>query len=752
MRDAYSYSSDVGDDERLDNDTLDLRSLWFILRRRIGVVLAVASMVLAASVLVTFQMTPSYKAVAKVLIDPSDKEVVDFRSSAGGLLPDAAMVDTEVEVIQSRALAARVADELNLTRDPEFNLFLRERDGAAAMIGSVTDAIGNFMTTLLPTDDTDRRTLTAEEQSEAERDLVITTLLKNLDVQRSGFTHVIDIAAESEDPRKAALIANTFADQYRVDQLEAKLEATRRANEWLLERLNSLRDEVRTAESAVESYRAQAGLLGTGGGATLTEQQIAELNAQLVLLRADLEDKEARLSTLRSIRASGRSGDDFLDVLNSPLILQLSAQKAQVQSDFAQLSERYGRMHPEMLRVTRELADVESEMEQEVRRIFASLENEVQVARQRVSAVTGNVQRLRQELEQNNVSTIRLRELERTAGANRSIYEAFLERSEQTGEQQTLQQADARIISRAAPPMTPSSPNHQLNLALGFVLALLAGGLVMFLAETFDGGMRMEQDVERLLNTRCLATVPKVGGALLAEQSVADVADYMWAKPFSAYAEAIRSVRASVLLSRDRSEVRTVAITSALPNEGKSTLAFSLARMSAMMQSKTVIIDGDLRRRTLTRAASASSERGLMDVLDGSATLEEVMMTDEHTDLTVIPAGRAGDGDANRVVRLGDLGEILEDLRNRFELVVLDTTPVLAVAEARELATWADKVVIATRWRKTPRNSVKAALRVLDSVGAPVAGVVLTQANMRVQALYSGEGAYDKSYGAYYTD
>ncbi len=732
-------------DSENEGDFLDLHGLWLTFRRRQGLFLAVAGVVLALTVIVTFQITPKYSATSTVLLDTRQQDIVDIGAVLSGLPSESAAVDTEVEVLRSRSLARRVAGALDLYSDPEFNGALREPEGVGAWIGGLKSGLSNLVTASMPDS---MGTGASEEETEAAA--VVARLLDHLSVRRQGLTYVIGITVTSEEPAKAARIANAYAEEYLVDQLESKFEATERANDWLSERLATLREEVQAAEGAVEAYRAEAGLLNAEGS-TLTERQIADLNAQAVLRRTELAEAQARLSTVRRQIAAGAE-QEVSEVLNSEVIRELRRQRADIVRQQAELLSRYGERHPEVINVRRQLADTDREIDQEANRIVASLESEVTIAQQRLNAVEGSASRLRGELVDNNQASVRLRELERNAEASRTLYESFLSRFRQTTEQESLQEADARIISVADVPASPSSPNLKLNALLGLVLAAMAGAGAIVVVEVFDRGLTTGNQVERLLGLSSLALIPMVPKKYRAQGRVAD---YVLDKPLSGYAEALRTLRAGLLFSRGREASKVVTITSALPGEGKTATAFALARVSAMLGSPTIVIDADIRRRILTHSGHLHPEAGLMEVLRGEASPEDVIVVEEQTGLHILPLSSKATG-ASDVFGRAEMRSLLRDLREKYDMVVIDTAPALPVAETRILSTLVDSVVLLARWRKTPRDVVQSALTNLRQVDAPIAGVALTQVDLAAESRYGYGHRYGKSYyqnyRKYYSD
>lgn len=728
-----------------EEDLIDLRQLVRVFRRRLPVFFAVGLVVFALVVIITMQMTPQYTATASVIIDPRRAQVVDIEAVLTGVGSDAQALDTEVQLIQSRSLAQSVVRQLNLLSDPEFNGRLREPSGFGAVVSWVRGVISGLMPSQVLAEDSD-----GEDQV---LEAVTNSVLSRLSARRSGMTYVINISFQSANPRKARDIANAFADQYLLSQLEAKFDATERANTWLNERLQVLREEVRTAEQAVEMYRAEQGLLDAGGS-NLTEQQISDLNAQLAIQRAELSAAESSLRNVQAQLQRGASLDTIGEVLRSETIRALRAQQTETSRRRSDLTSRYGPRHPEILAVERETADLEEQIEREIRRIVAGLETEVNVARQRVASLQNTLSGFRDELVTNNRALVRLRELEREAEASRTLFESFLNRFRQTSEQDELATADARIVARATSPITPSSPNWMLNLALGVVLAGMMGTGAVFLLEVFDNGLRSEADVERELGAGHIASVPmltkprlgKTGGSRAAPH------DYVRENPLSGIAESFRVIRSAILLSNIDEPHKVVAVTSALPGEGKTTTTFSLGRISAMAGAKTVILDCDLRRRLLTKAAALSAEKGLLEVLAGDAKLEDVRIQDTETNLHILPVVES-QFTPRDVFSSEAFRNLLVQLRRDYDLVLIDTAPVLAVTDTRVIAQRCDAVVMNVQWKKTPKEAASSALDILRDVRANILGVALTQVDMDAQARYGYEGAayYYKNYRNYYS-
>lgn len=748
-----------GDDA--GGDGVDLRTLWFAFRRRLVLFMVIVSCVMVATAVVNAQLVEYYTAEARVLLDPREQAIAPTEAVLGNIAAEDADVETEIEIIRSPALIGRVVDDLNLVSDPEFNpLAPGKRGGLAALGDGIGRSVRSFFGLLSP-----GATDTADGEAAAplavdpifERQLVIAEVRSRVFVRRLSGTYIIRIGVTSERPAMAAALANAIADKYLVEQLEGNLEVTRRANQWLQESLSGMQAELTAAEAEVSRVRLELGMppRGSGGGdeVSLDEQQLLELSTQLVTQRADLQESQSRLAALRRELNAGRTVDDYPDIVQSDVITELRAQRVQLTREREANGNRLAN-HPEIRRIDRELAEVEERIGEEVARIVVSLEADVNVRSQRVAGIEREIAQLRASLGDNSDKLVELRDLERRVDALRTLYEGVLERVRETTILGNLEVSQARILMVAEMPLGPSAPNPKLNLVLGLVMAVALASGVVFLAETFDSGLRTPGDVQRFFGVRCLAMAPRVRiPGRIGRPSPSDVADYVVERPMSAYAEALRALRATVLLSREYPDAKVVAFASALSGEGKTSTVLSFARVAAMQGAKVVTIDFDLRRRELTRAARLEPHRGLADVLSGREAVDAVLMDDPlETGLKVLPLA-SGEFALPGVADLSGLQELLNQLRRDYDLIVVDTAPVLAVTETRVLAAYVDAVVFVAQWRNTARNAVRAGLQTLMSVSAPLVGVVLNRVNLSAQNKYDqGGGYYNQQYRKYYHD
>ena len=442
------------------------------------------------------------------------------------------------------------------------------------------------------------------------------------------------------------------------------------------------------------------------------------------------------------------------EALGSPVIQQLRAQRSEASRTVADLQGRYGPKHPDLLKAQRQLADIDGQIQAEVRRLLTNIEAQAQVARQRTASVAGSLSTSRGTLAANDSATVRLNELQRNAEAARTLYQSYLDRFKQTTTQQGIEQADARILSPARTPAAPSSPKVGLNLAVSAVAAVVAGLGAVILAELLETGLSTAEEVEQRTGLPWLGGVPLLASSLNAVSArTLTPVQAVVERPLSHFSEALRGLRASTLHARSGEAAHVIAVVSALPGEGKTTTCAALARTMALAGQTTVVVNCDLRHRGPDLLFEDEPQAGLAEVLAGSATLDDALRLDAGSGAQFLSLSAFADPPKD-ILGSPAMDRLLEDLRARFDVVLLDTAPVLAVSETRMLAARADAAILLTRWRKTPRQAVERAIRELEAVGVFIAGVALTQVDMREQARsgYGDPGYYYRRMEQYYVD
>ena len=728
---AYEASSETTGD--------GVRKLIAIFRRRLRLFGGVVLSVLAVALVVIISQPPKFTATATLQLITKKQAVVTVTPNQDPT-PDSSTVDTEVEVLRSRAIALRVIHDLHLEQDPEFNARLRKpsllEKLKASVLGFAPDAA---------------RPQTALSRS-GEPSGVVDALAAGLTVSRAGLTYLINLNYTSTSPAKAATLANAFTRAYLNAQLDAKFNDTSDANDFLNDRLKQLRAQVETADTQLQQYKIANNLMSSQG-ATLTEQEISTLDQQLALTRAQEAEATARLNTARRQLANGSTGEDVGEALSSPVIQQLRQQRAVASQKVADMQGRYGDRHPEMLKAKRELADLDSQIQGEIKRIISNLEAQAQVAKQRTASIQGSVGQSRGKLAGNNRALVRLNELQRNADAARTLYENLLNRFKETSVEKGLQQTDARVVSPAAVPQS-SSTRKGLMALFAALVAGIAGVAAVMLAELLDNAISDGGLIENELDASYLGSIPLLSSSVDSpEMARIGPERYVVEKPLSSFAEAIRSLNASVLFSRLGVDIKVIAVSSSLPGEGKTTSSICLGRTLAMSGKRVVLVDCDLRQRSVKKILDAEPGVGLLELLNGDAALDDVLIPDNKSSAMILPLSNAAYTPKD-VFGSDAMAKLLDILRARFDTVILDTAPVLLVTETRTLAAMSDAVVLLVRWRRTSKRAVMASLKLLREANAPLAGAALTQVDLAQTSSLSAldPAAYYKSYKKYYLE
>lgn len=716
----------------------DLRGLVRVLNARRMTILGIVLLFSALAALWLLQATPLYTATTHLLLADQKNKVLDAQEILSGLGSDSATIQNQTQIIKSWALSDRVIRKLKLGADPEFSPSRQSGEWFSGL-----NVLSWFSAPKV--DEPEVRTASGTPSASLQK------FQAGLNVSIQGRSSVIAVSFTSASPMKAAAIANAIADQYIVDQLETKFEAAKRATSWLNERLGELQEQVRAAEVAVERYKAENGLTIAKDGQSLTGQQLSELNGQLILARSNLAEQEAKYRQLASLAASGRGVDSVGQVMASSIVTTLRAQQAELIRKEADYRSRYGERHPLMIALLDEKRNLNLKIDEEVRRVLASQQNEVAVARARVASLEGSLNQMKGSTDTENNARIKLRELEREAESGRTLYQNFLARFKEVSDTDQVQTPDARVIAPAAVPTQPSFPNKVVVLSVAIIGSLMLGIVAAFALDAMDAGFRAGADVEKALGLSNLAVVPTVTG-------VKSVQDRIVSKPLSAYTEAIRTLYAGVQLSDVDHPPKVLLMTSSVPNEGKTSTSVALARLAAQGGQRVILVDGDLRHPSVAKAfdPNRKPEAGLIEVLSGKRDLQSVLIRDSMSDLQYLPIV-APPANPSDLITSEAMRRLIEGLEQAFDLVVIDAAPVIPVSDSRLLSRLVDKVVYVVHWDKTPREAVINGVKMLRDGGAQIAGTILNHTDLRRHAIYGygygyGTYSYGSYYGKYYTE
>src|SRR6266536_486218 len=685
---------------------------------------AVVALALLMALIYLARAIPRYTATTQVLLEQAEKAPTDTSGAGFYGFNDRSYIENQLAILTSDSLLRRVA--------------LKERLGGPAPVAKEPQS----------TDSSKEDPTSAEEQSIVNG---INILRGALAVSRNGQAQVLTISINWEDPVRAAQLANAVADAYVVNQLDARFESAKRASGWLSDRLIELRQQLAASEEGVAKFRNEHGLARSGPTVTLNDQQLSDLNSKLVTARTDAAEKKTRVDFLAEVAAGKKSPDSLPDSFQSQSSVMgtLRAKLADASQRQADLLARYNSRHPAVMNVEAEKRDIERGIAAETQRIAQTVRSEYALAKARLDATEQAMREATGQGGLDNEDSVRLRELERTAAVNKSLFEDFLQKAKITDEQSTFRARDARVIVPAQRG-GQSFPNPRRTLMMALLVGIGLGVGGAFAMEMLNAGFSTPRQVEDALGVPVLASVRRMDTSKLTKDGKAiPLPFYHLHYPLSPFSEAMRSLRSGIHMSDVDRPPKVIHVTSSRPGEGKTTIAVSLAISAMSSGLKVVLVDADLRHPSASRFFNLEKNKGLVDLLTSPGTPEGTMMfRKDH--LTIIPAGSKSMNPPD-VLASERMKALIAHLKENFDYVVIDTPPVGPVIDPVIVANLADKTVFVVQWGSTARELVETSVQQV-SKEKRIAGVVLNYVNQDRAKKYGGEYYYGKSYEKYYSE
>ena len=716
---ASAIAEQAGEEQ---GSSMGLGDILAMLRRHVVLIIALTVVGTGLAAVTAWTTAPTYEAMSTVLVDPRKTTIVKNAEVVSELPADTPTVESEVELLSSKTTMAQVIERLNLRNDPEFNRE-RIRTKLLRMIG-----LKSAQPAQQPQAPQNHE---VDAANDPDRDEILELFARSVKVGRRRNTYLLEVSATSQDPVQAARIANAVVESYLKQQLHNKSKVTGEASGWLEQKLEGMRQRVVEADRAIALFKAGNGIIDTEHGQRLDERQIARLMESLVLVRSQAAEAKAKYDQVQRLIQTPGGRAAAADVLMSDTIRLLKDQLVKVTRKVAEADTRYGPRHPEMLKSLAELKDIEKQIGIEVDQVIINYKGAFEISRDRERSLTEQLETMKSSQAVTNEAGVRLRDLEREAAANKALYESFLGRYKQTVEHQNMHVADSRMVEAATVPLFPTAPKKPKIVMMGFGAGLGLGLALTLLLEMMKPGLARPEDFERATQLTHLASIPAVElQPKLMAQSRQLTNRMVLAAPEGQFAEAVRVVRHAIDMRWRSGLGRTILLASPQPEEGKSSLASNLAVHYATTGERVLLIDADLRRSNLTRTSlPGPPEIGLFDCLTQHIPIERAILRETATGLCFLPAHGAAPAAASipNMLTSPAMAGVLYRLRQQFDVIVIDSPPILPVVDARILADYVDQILFVVKWRFTAKDAAQRAMRLMAPSSRKFTGFIINQ-------------------------
>ena len=719
--------------------------------------LAIVTFLLVAvpAAVVTLSQTPIYQATARVLLaTPGDTQIeaITRPEASARSAESKSEIETQVELLQSRALTVRVIRNLELSAVPEFATpaapwwDVRRFWQSAPPPPAATDVAPAASTNPeAPAQaDAPATTTAAADDDIPVPGRVVGAVRQALSVAPLTDSRLVDIKFESADPAMAARVANGFAQAYIETELESKFAATKQAGDWLEARLEEQRKKVTDAEMALQNYKQQQDALSVEDQQNIVVQRLSELNAAATRAKTERIGKEEVWNQIDRLRTDRSALESYPLILQNPFVSQLRTQLADLQRQQAQLSERYGERHPEMVRVKTAIESTEKRLVQEVDKTVEGIRGELNAARQQERSLTNALDAQKAETLSLNRKGLEYDGLEREAVSHRQLYEALLRQANRVGLESEVKATSVRIVEPAEAPGVPIRPDTFRTLLLSTMAGLLLAAGLVVARELLDRRLRTPEEVQSALGVPCIGLMPIVDG--IKDPDTAPIMDVNAPPQFS---EAVRQVRIEVMLGIPGEGTRVLLVTSTAPREGKTVVASNIAAALGAADERVLIIDADMRRPRVHHALDAKREPGLSSALVGRIDPRAAIAKTTLQGVSVLPAGPQPPNPTELFAQ-GRFRKLLDAVAGDFDWIIVDSPPVRVVSDALILAQEVSGIVFVVGADMTRRDTARDAIDMLKQANRNVIGAVLNQAELVRHASYYGR-YYNASYASYYT-
>ena len=731
-------------DREDDRETL-LLDYWRVVKRFRWSILVIGLVAGVIGTLSALSATSLYRANTRLLVEfnqPNIARMQQFESMPMHWL----FYQTQADIILSRAIADRVADRLGLAVDSY------DESGGGGSSGESKEGFAQRVRGWL----TEVKTWLPEEfrppiaqpiDAELRRAVLMNRLLGSMSVSGGQDSEVLVVSAVSSDPKLAADMANAFAEAYIEFGLESRTRNVRQATSWLGQRIEELRKKVVESENALRQFQAREDLVDTQNQERIISAKLGTLTAELIKAQSRRSEAEARNSQVTNLVQGQNSDESLATIINSPTLVEAHHARIAQEQRVAELSERYGHKHPKMIAAQTEFSEAKRRLKIEIDKAMKNVRKELDLAKSQELRLHELIVQQQSEMRKVSGKSFKLKQLERDVETNRDLYQMYLTRFKEADVVDEYDVPDAKIIDRAIIPTTPFKPNRKRMVTISILLGLGVGVGLAFLRNHLDNTFKTKEDVENSLSLPVIGMIPRVRSKSLDKMKSEKL---VFNEPRSPFAEAINDVRTAILFSQMDTSPKVILITSPVPGEGKTNLALNLA-MAFARRGRTLLVDGDLRKGRLGNVLDLDDRPGLTDLLSGQCTVEEAIVADaDEGNLLLLTSGTIPPNPLE-VVSSNRFSGAIDGLRNSFEYIVIDGTPLLPVSDSIVLSRIADVTVMVIKSDDTPKDAALEAVKRMQASRVKPVGVILQQVDMRKLKSYGKRyvGNYYKGYYGY---
>ncbi|MCW8996715.1 MAG: polysaccharide biosynthesis tyrosine autokinase [Psychromonas sp.] len=722
-----------------------IKEYWLIVMKSKGKIILFVLFSTLLATLIVISLPPVYRATSSLLIKASKDHTVSIDSVYS---IDPSRKDyflTQFEILKSRAIAEKVIEELKLDRHEEF--LPSEENLLAATVNSLTDTVIKNIKKYIMASPSD---IDVESGVESERELrskkvkLINNFQKKLSITPIRNTQIVEISFDAEDPLLAALVANSISDVYIKEEMSAQLNLTQKAVDWLKLRLEKLRSNLESSMDELQAYRIKENLIDieSRGVRSMASDELENLTESYLQAKKARFEAETIYYYVNNLKSNDL--DSLLslpEISNHRLIEGIKSVEIEAEKKVSELSYRYGKKHPKYIAAKAELFAVRKNLQQNVNKLVKGISKELKAAKDNERRLFNELKIEKRKFQDVTTKEQEYLKLQREVEANRNLYNTFLARYKEMDSTTDLQVQQARVVDPAEVPLLPVRPQKMLIILLTLLGSLILAIILTFIFDSLNDKFRTPDDVESKLGMRLLGLLPMI--KVRRNQHLS--AHAYFDNKNRAFAEAVRTLRTSFMLSHANDNNKVVLVTSSIPGEGKSTTAINIAFAIAQME-KTLLIEADMRRPSFTKVFDLPAyQEGLSNAISSTENLEHVIIRDEQSNVDILPAGFIPENPLE-LLSSSKFNALLTILKSKYDRIIIDSPPIQAVSDVLVLAQQCDSVIYVVRSEMTTQAVVKQGLSRLLQVTSKVDGIVLNRVDIKK---HSKEGSYQGYYDHY---